>query len=130
MPNGSYSLTGHPQRLLETPLVGTLLRARLPLKNPSPVLHESRAPMGPCYAVLGLGLEESSWAFHTMMLCPSSIATMLEISPAIYRSENPENPKSLKKVSREEFGTPRPRTPKKSQKNPKSQEKSENQLFS
>ena len=29
-----------------------------------------------------------------------------EISPAIYRVQNPENPKSLKKVSREEFGTP------------------------
>ena len=49
---------------------------------------------------------------------------MLEISPAIYRAENPENPKSLKKVSREEFGTPRPRTPKKSQKGPRSQENS------
>ena len=47
----------------------------------------------------------------------------IEISPAIYTAEKPENPKSLKKVSREEFGTPRPRTPKKSQKSPKSQEK-------
>ena len=35
------------------------------------------------------------------------------ISPTIYRAQNPETPKSLKKVSREEFGTPRPRTPKK-----------------
>ena len=34
------------------------------------------------------------------------------ISLATYRVQNPETPKSLKKVSREEFGTPRPRTPK------------------
>ena len=34
------------------------------------------------------------------------MATKVEISPAIYRAQNPENPKSFKKVSREEFGTP------------------------
>ena len=45
---------------------------------------------------------------------------MLEITPAIYRTENPENPKSLKKRS---LAPPRPRTPKKSKKSPKSQEK-------
>ena len=44
--------------------------------------------------------------------------------PRHLQSPKPENPKSLKKVSREEFGTPQPRTPKKSEKNPKSQEKS------
>ena len=35
-------------------------------------------------------------------------ASKVEISPAIYRAEKPENPKSLKKVSREEFGPPDP----------------------
>ena len=35
-------------------------------------------------------------------------AANLEISPAIYRVQNPENPKSLKKVSREDFGTSDP----------------------
>ena len=41
------------------------------------------------------------------------VCSGLGISPTIYRAQNPETPKSLKKVSREEFGTPRPRTPKK-----------------
>ena len=39
--------------------------------------------------------------------------SIIGISPATCRAQNPEIPKSLKKASREEFGTPRPRTPKK-----------------
>ena len=35
------------------------------------------------------------------------------ISATIYRTQNPETPKSLKKVSREEFGTPDPGPPQK-----------------
>ena len=46
--------------------------------------------------------------------------TCLGISPTIYRARHPETPKSLKKVSREEFGTPRPELPKTSEKGPKS----------
>ena len=34
----------------------------------------------------------------------------------IHRAQNPETPKSLKKVFREEFGTPRTRIPKKQKK--------------
>ena len=53
-------------------------------------------------------------------------AARIGISPAIYRAQNPETPKSLKKVSREEFGTPRPRTPEKFR---KKSEKSKNELI-
>ena len=41
------------------------------------------------------------------------------ISPAIYKAQNPENPKSLQTVSQGEFGIPRPSTPKKFEQNPK-----------
>ena len=39
------------------------------------------------------------------------------------QSPKPETPKSLQKVSREEFGTPRPRTPKRRKRGPNSLEK-------
>ena len=80
--------------------------------------------------------RKPAWLSSSASSLPSTLTCLLthayfahvilsgfEISPAIYRAENPGNPKSLKKVSREEFGTPRPRTPKKSKKSPKSQEK-------
>ena len=41
------------------------------------------------------------------------------IFPTIYRAQNPETPKSLKKVSQEEFGTPDSKPPKSSEKSPK-----------
>ena len=45
---------------------------------------------------------------------PGHINPGIGISPTIYRAQNPETPKSLKKVSREEFGTPDPqKVPKK-----------------
>ena len=53
----------------------------------------------------------------------------LGISPTIYRARNPKTPKSLKKVSREEFGTPDPEPPKSSKKGPKSPKNSQSRLF-
>ena len=64
----------------------------------------------------------------------SGFAT-LEISSTIYRAQNPESPKSFKKVSREEFQTlgPRPWTPKsrapKKNQSPKSPEKLKSTTF-
>ena len=53
------------------------------------------------------------------------LPSRLGISPTIYKAQNPETPKRLKKVFREEFGNPRPRTPKKFQKKgPRSREQS------
>ena len=53
------------------------------------------------------------------------------ISPAIYRPRNHQKAQtSLEKVSRKEFGTPRPRTPKKFRKKVgKVQKNSQNRLF-
>ena len=101
-----------------------------------PPFHESRDPLGPESPKKsqkglppGPGLEcrksgEKVLKYPKKSQRGVKISVRVEISPAIYRAQNPENPKSLKKVSREEFGTPRARTPKKSEKSPKSQENS------
>ena len=61
----------------------------------------------------------------TPLKCFQRVSKRFGIPHAIYRAQNPETPKSLKKVSREgeEFGTPRPQTPKKFRKKPEKSEK-------